>query len=246
MTLLYKLDPRTKLLIVLLLTVTVFLVNKLPVAVFMLLLLVVIRPALKIPFLGIKYLKNLSLLAVFIVLMQTLLYPGENFMHFSLFGRVISLSREGFILSLVVICRLFSLIILLPLLTSTTSPDRLATGLAAMGFQYRTAFIITTALNLIPLFKEEAGVIMDARKLRGAGRPGIRAYASLAVPLVLGAMRKAQISSVAMDSRAFGVYKTRTWLDKPRMKGYDFATILVCILFIACLLFVNYRYGFDY
>jgi energy-coupling factor transport system permease protein len=250
MTLLYKLDPRTKLLIILLLTVTVFLVNKLPTAVFMLLSFVIIRQALKIPFLGIKYLKNLSLLAVFIVLIQTLLYPGENYVLFHLFNWVLPLSREGFILSLVVICRLFSLIVLLPLLTATTSADRLATGLSALGFQYRTAFIITTALNLIPFFKEEASVIMDAQKLRGAARrgtrPGIRAYASLAVPLVLGAMRKAQISSVAMDSRAFGVYKTRTWLDKPQMKGYDFTAILICTLYIAGLLFVNYRYGFNY
>jgi energy-coupling factor transport system permease protein len=144
-----------------------------------------------------------------------------------------------------IVCRLFSLIIILPLLTSTTSPERLATGLSAMGFQYRTAFIITTALNLIPFFKEEAGIIMDAQKLRGM-RPGLRAYASLAVPLVLGAMRKAQISSVAMDSRAFGVYKTRTWLDKPRMKGYDLIAILICMACVSCLLFVNYRYGFNY
>jgi energy-coupling factor transport system permease protein len=214
----------------------------------MLLFLVFIRPIFKIPFLNVNYLINLSLLAVFIVIIQTLFYKGENYAIFPVFGRVFSLSREGFFLSLVIVCRLFSLIIILPLLTATTSPDRLATGLSALGVRYRAAFIITTAFNLIPFFREEAGVIMDARKLRGSRgkRPGIMTYVSLAVPLVLGAMRKAQISSVAMDSRAFGVYKTRTWLDKPRMKGYDFIAILICMICTACLLLVNYMYGFDY
>jgi energy-coupling factor transport system permease protein len=168
-------------------------------------------------------------------------------MLFPLFGGHVSLSQEGFFLSLMIICRIFTLIIIIPMLTATTDPYRLATAISALGIRYRTAFIITTALNLVPFFKEEAGLIMDAQKLRGAGgrRPGLMNYASIAVPLVLGAMRKAQISSVAMDSRAFGAYKTRTWLDKPQMKGYDFIAMLFCMVCAACILFVNYRYGFN-
>ena len=94
---------------------------------------------------------------------------------------------------------------------------------------------------------------MDAQKLRGMRlfererRPfkggslfaRLKAYSGLVLPLVLGAMRKAQVSSVAMDSRAFGVYKTRTWLDKPVMKMCDYFFIFACIVFSAAVLFLN-------
>jgi energy-coupling factor transport system permease protein len=88
---------------------------------------------------------------------------------------------------------------------------------------------------------------MDAQKLRGArvfekrsflGK--LKAYPGLAVPLVLGAMRKAKSSSVAMDSRAFGVYKTRTWLEKPKMKVYDLIFIALSLAFAAGILYLNY------
>jgi energy-coupling factor transporter transmembrane protein EcfT len=147
--------------------------------------------------------------------------------------------------------------LLLPLLTETTSPYSLASGLAALGINYRAAFIITTAFNLIPLFQKEARAIMDAQKLRGmrvfeakssikksGQKKGLflgklKAYPSLVTPRVLGAMRKAQMSSVAMDSRAFGVYSKRTWLEKPVMKVHDYLCMAVCLAFAFVLIALN-------
>jgi len=251
----YRLDPRTKLLFVLMLTIIVFLVDKIPSAVFLFGSLVIFRIAVKIPFHGKKHIKNLSLLAIFIILMQTVFVTGENYIinpifppSFPVFGGIGSLKWDGFILGLVVVCRLAALLVFFPILTETTSAERIATGLCGLGFNYRAAFVITTAFNLIPLFEEEARAIMDAQKLRGMGAfekgsffAKIKAYPRLVVPLVLGAMRKAQISSVAMDSRAFGVYKTRTWIDKPQMQTLDFLFIFACIVFSAVVLFFNYK-----
>ena len=260
MSVLYKLDPRTKLLFVLMFTVLVFFVNKLPAAVFLLVSFIVIRLAAKIPFRNIKFIKNLSLLAVFVILMQALFGPGANYIvnplfppSFPVFGGMGSLKWDGLILGLVVVCRLVSVMILFPVFTETTSPHGLAAGLCGLGFNYRIAFIITTAFNLIPLFKEEALVIMDAQKLRGMHLfergsffAGFKASCGLVLPLVLGAMRKAQVSSAVMDSRAFGVYKTRTWLEKQRMKTGDFLFIFSCVVFSAAVLFFNYLNGLEF
>jgi len=237
-----------------LLTIPVFLVDKLTAAVCLTSSLIVFRLAAKIPFRGIKHIKNLSLLALFVILMQILLGPGENYIlkplfppSFPLLGGAGSLKWEGLFLGLVIVCRLCALMLILPVLTLTTGPEKIARGLCGLGFDYRIAFIITAAFNLIPLFEEEGRAIMDAQKLRGmrSFEEGsffrrIKAYPPLVVPLVLGAMRKAQCSSVAMDSRAFGVYKTRTWIDKPQMKVYDFFFIAVCVVFSAGILFLNY------
>jgi energy-coupling factor transport system permease protein len=256
----YRLDPRTKLLFVLMFTVLVFLVDKFTVAVILLISFIIFRMAVKIPFYGIKYIKNLSLLAIFIILMQTIFATGENYFikpifppSFPVFGGMGSLKWDGFILGLVVVCRLVSVMVIFPVFTETSSPYSLAVGLCGLGFNYRTAFIITTVFNLIPLFKEEALVIIDAQKLRGmylferrSFFARLKAYSGLVLPLVLGAMRKAQVSSVAMDSRAFGVYKTRTWLDKPVMKMCDYFFIFACIVFSAAVLFFNYSEGLEF
>jgi energy-coupling factor transport system permease protein len=195
------------------------------------------------------------MLAIFIIFIQTLFVPGENyiitplfFFFFPVFGGMGSLKWEGFILGLVVTCRLFAIMILFSIFTETTPAHKIAAGLCSFGINYRNAFIITMAFNLVPVFKEDALVIMEAQKLRGMRSfeegsflSKIQAYPFLVLPLMLGAMRKTQLSSIAMDSRAFGVYKTRTWLDKPKMNYYDFFYIIGCFLFIAFVLFINYQ-----
>jgi len=187
--------------------------------------------------------------------MQTLFGAGENFIvkplfppSFPLLGGAGSLKWEGFIFGIVIVCRLFALVLILPVLTETTPLEKIARGICSFGFNYRSAFIITTAFNMIPIFEEEARLLMDAQKLRGTrsferGSPlfvKMKAYPALVVPLVLGAMRKAKSSSVAMDSRAFGVYKTRTWLEQPRMNVYDFIFIASSVIFTAGIFYLNY------
>jgi energy-coupling factor transport system permease protein len=105
---------------------------------------------------------------------------------------------------------------------------------------YRAAHIITAALNLIPSFEEEAGIIMDARRLRGMKSVRLREYPAIAFPLVVKAMRKAQMIGLAMDARAFGAYHTRTWLREIKMSRSDYAAFAAGIIWLVIALMVNY------
>jgi len=194
------------------------------------------------------------MLVFFLIFLQTLFAPGENYIVnplfppvFPLLGGKGSLKWEGLILGLMIGCRLFTLVFLLPVLAGTTSPYRITSGLAAFGLNYQICFMITIAFNLIPGFREEGRTIIDAQKLRGLNSfeegsffARMKAWSALFVPLVLGAMRKAQVSSVVMDCRAFGLYKTRTWLDKPVMKVYDYLFLAGSFVFAFLLLVINY------
>ena len=250
----YELDARTKFLSVLLLTVLVFLVDRLFVIFCLLLFFIIIRKLAKIPFNGIKKLKFLTLLAVFIIFLQTFFGTGDNFIikplfpdSFPVLGGMGSLKWEGLALGLLVVCRFLALTVIFSVFFETTSPYSLAVGLNSLGFNYMAAFVITTTFNLVPFFRQEALTIMDAQKLRGTRSlekgsffSRLRAYCGLALPLVLGAMRKAQVSSVVMDSRAFGIYKKRTWLDKPEMKTSDFFFLFACVFFCAAVMYFNF------
>jgi energy-coupling factor transport system permease protein len=251
MSFFYKLDPRTKLLFVMAFTLLVFFINKLFTAVCLIFLFFIIHLAVKIPFPGFKDIKNLTLLALFIIVMQTLFASGNNFIITPLFGGIISLKWEGFYLGLLIICRLTAVLILFSIFTKTTPPYSLAAGLNALGINYRAAFTITFAFNLVSHFREEALVVMDAQKLRGMRSlekgsfiARVKAWSGLALPLMLSAMRKAQNSAIAMDSRAFGAYKSRTWLEKPEIKAVDLVFIVFVAVIFAGFLLLNYGKGF--
>jgi len=255
MSMIYKLDPRTKIAVVILFTVLIFLVDNLPASVCLMIFVFLLRLAAKIPFSGGRQLKMFSMLVVFLIVTQILFGPGENYIvkplfppFFPILGGKGSLKWDGLFIGLMIGCRLAALALLLPLLTASTPPESIAAGLGALGINYRICFIITTAFNLIPIFEESARVIMDAQRLRGMCAfekrsffAKLKAYPGLVVPLVLGAMRKARLVSIAMDSRAFGVYSTRTWLEKPRMTARDFAVFGFCAVFFAAMLFLNFK-----
>jgi energy-coupling factor transport system permease protein len=247
MSFFYFLDSRIKLLFIFMFSFLVFLVDKLPVAACLLLFIIIIRLVSRVPFGGFRLVKNLALLAVIILVMQMLFGPGNSYIvkplfpsSFPVLGGMGSLKWDGFFLGVLVIIRLACLMILLPVFTETTSPYRISQGLCALGFNYRISFIITTAFNLVPLFKNEALVIIDAQRLRGSKGRGIKAYVSLLVPLMLGAMRKAQMSSAAMDARAFGIYKTRTWLCKPSMEKKDYFFFTGIIIYSIFMIIINF------
>jgi len=240
MSFLYNIDARVKLFFILLLTIVIFLADKLSAAVFLLLFFILFRLIAKIPFRFAAIFKTLTLLAAFIIAVQALFGPGDSYIVKPVFMGWGSITQEGLILGILISCRLAVLLLILPIFTETTPPGKISGGLCALGLNYRVAFIVSTAFNLIPVFKDEALTIMDAQKLRGARKFGIRAYTAFLLPLMLGAMRKAQVSSVSMDSRAFGVYNTRTWIEKPGMKKGDWLFLASCLVFSAGLLFFNY------
>jgi len=237
-----KFDTRVKILFILIFTFLIFYVDKLLICVVLLSSILTLRIVLKIP---VKNIKSFAVVSLLVVFSQVLFASGENNIIKPFFSFM--LKWEGLFLGLMIICRLAALILLLPILTETSGPYEIARALAGFGINYRAAFIITAAFNLIPIFREEGHAIMEAQKLRGGGYiengrffTKLKAYPALVVPLVLGAMRKAQSASVSMDSRAFGAFKTRTWLEKPVMKAHDYLFLAVFLVFSALAIFVNY------
>jgi energy-coupling factor transport system permease protein len=211
--------------------------------------------AAKMPLAKIKAgIKLVCVLMVLVTTLQMLFGPGERYIlrplipeSVPLLGGKGSLKWDGLFLGMVICCRIAALMLLLPMLTMTTGPRLLVLALARLGLPYKAAYIATTALNLIPAFEEDARIIMDAQKLRGmrAFEEGtlmdkLRAYPALAVPLVIGAMRRAQLLGAAMDARGFGAFRTRTWLERIRLSAVDYWVFAGGLVFAASALALNW------
>jgi energy-coupling factor transport system permease protein len=147
---------------------------------------------------------------------------------------------QGLSAGLMIGCRIIALVVLMPALTMTTDAQLLALGITRLGLHYRAAFIITSTLNLIPVFEEEARLIMDARRLRGIRSARLREYPAIALPLVIKAMRQAQMTALAMDARAFGAYRTRTWLREIKLSAVDYGAFAAGIVWSVAAVTANY------
>jgi energy-coupling factor transport system permease protein len=132
----------------------------------------------------------------------------------------------------------------------TTPLGDIALCLTKLGFNYKTAYIITSAFNILPSFREDARQLIDARRLRGiTGKKNVFArfseYSKIALPLMIKTMRRAQASGLAMDARAFGAYRARTWhartwLRETGMSALDFTAIAAGIVYAAVAITANH------
>jgi energy-coupling factor transport system permease protein len=97
----------------------------------------------------------------------------------------------------------------------TTNPRDLIIGLVHLGVPYRAAYAIFVAFQFVPLLEQEARIIREAHAVRGLAEVSGRfeAWKRYVVPLLAYAIRKAETAAIAMDSRAFGAYPRRTFVD---------------------------------
>lgn len=240
---LHRLDPRAKVVAVALLSLAAFVVVRIEAVAALLLFIAGLWVTGGLP---LKLASGPARLAravgVFLVVTQALWYPGSRVLVSPLLppwvplvgghGRI---TVEGLYWGFLSTGRLFALLLVLPLLTTTTPPGALALGLVKMGIPYKTSFLATAALNLVPSIRDEAESMIHAQLLRGADpfeRRGLlgrlKGYASIAAPLGVNSMRKAYLMGVAMDSRAFGCEAKRTFIRRLEMRGTDWVFILVC------------------
>jgi energy-coupling factor transporter transmembrane protein EcfT len=206
-------------------TVLVFIVNELIVAAVQMALFAGLCLAAKIP------LKKIFPRAQFLAGIIALVIVLQIF-----FG-------QGLYTGLMIGCRVVALTALMPVLTVTTEAQLLALGITRLGLNYRAAYIITSTLNLIPSFEEEARQIMDARRLRGMRSIKLGEYPAIALPLMVKALRQAQLMALAMDARAFGACPARTWLRDIKLSAADYGAFAAGIAWAVIAVTANRLLG---
>jgi energy-coupling factor transport system permease protein len=108
------------------------------------------------------------------------------------------------------------------LFLSTTKVEEFTVGLNKLHVPYRFGFAISLAFRLAALFGDSAATIVDAQRLRGynfnEGGPleRMRRYVPVAVPVFMGALRKANNMAMALEARGFGNrVEPTTFIDYP-------------------------------
>jgi energy-coupling factor transport system permease protein len=243
---LHRLDARSKLVVLISILVLVMIFNH-PGYILALLGLVLIAwffARLPLDFLkGIfKYFIGIALL---IFGLQLFFYPGQTHLFrisapLPVIGFSGFITLEGVFYGIALVLRLVVIMAIAPLLVMTTPLSELMLALVKLKVPYRFAFIITTAMSLLPSIQNRVELIQQAQLCRGVEdfEKGnlfirLRASASLLIPLILGAFRDSQTLDVAISSRAFGAPVERTFLLESRFRPADYGLIAASLILLA-------------
>ena len=138
----------------------------------------------------------------------------------------------------------FSIIPMALLFMIATNPSEFAASLNKIGVSYKIAYSVSIALRYIPDVQRDYQDISFAQQARGIDMSKkekltkrIKNSASILMPLIFSSLDRIEAISSAMELRAFGSNKKRTWYNGRPFKLGDYITILVVsiILIIAIM-----------
>jgi len=151
---------------------------------------------------------------VSLVLIQGFFTPGPTvLMHVGPFRYTL----EGLQVALLFSARLLVGLGAATLLMMVTRPDALMRALVERGLPNQIAYIVVTALQIVPTFQARAHSILDAQRSRGLETEGrliirLRAFAPLVGPLILSSLMEIEERAIALEARAFNRAGRRTSL----------------------------------
>ena len=249
----HKLDPRTKIILVILYIVALFQAKNLLTYALM---AVTFVTCAKISRVGaralLKGLKPVVIIVLFTGFLNLFFTPGETLFALGF----LRLTDQGVYNALRMVVRIMLLIMGTFLLTYTTSPIALTDALERMLNPlkklhvpvHELAMVMSIALRFIPTLIEETDKIMSAQKARGADFESgnliqkAKALVPVLVPLFVSSFRRADELAVAMECRCYHGGEGRTRLRQLRYAARDRLT-LGFFLAITVLVGVLARFG---
>ena len=236
-TVAHRLDPRTKILLVVLYIVALFCADSLLAYGILALVLAV---CVRVSRVGLKALvrglKPVVFIIVFTGILNLFFTPGDQALVEWGFLRITTVGARN---ALFMVLRIMLLIMGTFLMTYTTSPISLTDGLERLLNWmkklhvpvHELAMIMSIALRFIPTLIEETDKIMSAQKARGADFESgsiiqkAKALIPILVPLFVSAIRRAEELATAMECRCYHGGDGRTKLHVLRYAGRDYAAL---------------------
>jgi len=126
---------------------------------------------------------------------------------------------------------------------ATTLPEDLGNALVKMGMPYTVAFVLSAALQFVPIISRKAKTVLDAQRARGiALEPGwsaLRNYPAFFGPLLIQSFQLAEELAEAMEARGFG-NPQRSFLHTYRLQKHDWLSMAGGLVLLAVFMVSHY------
>lgn len=240
MTLNSKLDPRTKILIVLSLSTLSLIFDDISMLIVILSVSCLCSVLMNSNLIAILVrLKKLIFVMAAIAIVQSLFTKAGN--PILKIGTFTLLTDYGIVKSLEFVLRLGNIIVSAAVITTSSSRE-IVQGLVQWRCPYEIAFMVSVAIRFLPIFKEEMTDMVTAIQLRGIDlkrvklKKKIKVYKYILFPIVTNSILKAKELSTAMEMRGFRAYPSRTSYMTLKMQKADYVIITISFVFIILFL----------
>ncbi|MFC4183961.1 energy-coupling factor transporter transmembrane component T family protein [Saccharococcus thermophilus] len=245
----HRMDPRAKLLIIFMYVFIVFLANNSAtyavLTVFTFGFLALSRIPLSFVIRGLKPI--IWIIVITFLLHVFMTKEGDVLYHIGSFSIYEGGVKQGIFISL----RFLLLIIITTLLTLTTTPIEVTDGVESLLGPlkkmrvpvHELALMMSISLRFIPTLMEETEKIMKAQTARGVDFTGgrfsdrMKAIVSLLVPLFINSFKRAEELATAMEARGYRGGEGRTKFRQLTWKWTD-TVFLIAVFLLAVVLFV--------
>jgi len=244
----HRLDPRTKLLILIVYIVALFMAGAWISYGVVFLFLAAAVAISRIPLRSlVRGMKPLVVILLFTAILN-LFFTGGKQVLVEFWG--IQITMEGVMRAIFMVLRILMLISGTFLLTYTTSPIALTDGLESLLGPlkkikvpvHELAMMMCIALRFVPTLIEETDKIMSAQKARGADFENgnlirrVKALVPVLVPLFISSFRRADELATAMECRCYHGGEGRTKMKLLRYKRRDYLAFLVGVLLLSAVI----------
>lgn len=245
----HRLDPRTKIINLVIYMVGLFMVNNIQGYGIITLFTIGIILLSQIPLtMLLKGLKPLWIILILTFSLHVFMTPGDVIWQ----GGFLKVTSQGLRQGIFMTLRLVYLVTITSLLTLTTTPIALTDGIERVlnamfvPVAHELAMMMTIALRFIPTLIEETEKIMKAQMARGADfeSGGLMARAKslipLLVPLFLSSFRRADELAMAMEARCYRGGENRTRMKQLVMGGLDYIAFVLTAAYFGISIISRY------
>lgn len=253
-TIIHNLDARVKLFATISWTVLIFIANTFLIQAFLILpVIIAFIIATKKPLKLISIAKSPIWIGIFLFIINSVILDPRGDIYGKWF--IFTISEGMILMTLNIILRIFSIILIIIVLTLTTKPVLLTKALEFYFYPLKFIkipvdifiTIITIALRFIPTLLDEATRILKAQSSRGVDfkngslKTKTKATMTLIVPLFVSAFNKADDLANAMETRGYNPYTKKTSYRKWKNSAFDIVSFIgiIGIIVTISLIYAN-------
>jgi energy-coupling factor transport system permease protein len=250
-SIIHRMDPRSKLLLIFLFVMIVFLANNALSYGLLAAYTLTIILLTKVPFMYIiRGLKPIIWIILFTFALHILMTKeGDLLFKWGWF----TIYEDGLVQGLFISLRFFLLIIMTSLLTLTTTPIEVTDGMESLLHPFKRvglpvhelALMMSISLRFIPTLMQETDKIMKAQTARGVDFSSgpimdrLKAIVPLLVPLFINSFRRAEELANAMEARGYRGGEGRTKFRELNWKPSDTIILISIVLLTIILVFIR-------
>ncbi|MFC2045583.1 energy-coupling factor transporter transmembrane component T family protein [Chloroflexota bacterium] len=240
-TLIHKLNPFSKLGWIISIIILALVLDNL---FFLLMLFLATLPLVKVARVGMEwraFMKIALYLSAAVIIINAVVSSYGNHVifeipwQFPILGAPI-LTLEAIIYGVAMSLRLLAIISAFALLTLTVNPDDMMLAMIKMKLPYKSVLVTSLSTRFVPTLLEDVDRITDVQRSRGLeldkGRliSRIKSRSSIVTALLSNSLERATQVSEAMESRAFGTGRHRTFYRNINFTYIDILALVLTLL----------------